>query len=63
MASSSLPGVTVASLGKGLLVLVALLVVVGLLGGVGSIELLIWVVLLAVWVTWWTLSRKAPSRR
>ena len=54
---------TVASLGKGLLVLVALLVVVGLLGGVGSIELLIWVVLLAVWVTWWTLSRKAPSRR
>jgi hypothetical protein len=55
--------VTIASLTKGLLVLVALLIAAGALGGIGSVELLIWLGLVAAWIIWWMVSRrKAPSK-
>jgi hypothetical protein len=55
--------VTIASLAKGLLALAALLIVAGLLGGIGSMELLIWCGLVVAWIYWWTVSRrKAPSK-
>jgi hypothetical protein len=55
--------VTIASLAKGLLALVALLIVAGLLGGIGSVELITWCGLVAAWIVWWTVSRRnAPSK-
>jgi hypothetical protein len=55
-------GMTVASLVKGLLALVALLIAAGLLGGIGSVELLVWLGLVAAWIGWWAVSRRAtPS--
>jgi hypothetical protein len=51
-------GMTVASLVKGLLALVALLIAAGLLGGIGSVELLVWLGLVAAWIGWWAVSRR-----
>lgn len=48
---------TIASLVKGLAVLLALLIVTGLVGGIGSVELLIWLGLVAAWIAWWMASR------
>lgn len=50
---------TVRTLLAGLLALVALLLVVGMFGAVGSIELAIWLVLVAAWVALWSSSRRA----
>ena len=55
------PDMTVASLFKGLLALLALLIAAGLIGGVGSVELLVWLGLVVAWIAWWGLSRRAPS--
>ena len=49
---------TIASLVKGMAVLLALLIVAGLLGGIGSVELLIWLGLVAVWIARWMASRR-----
>lgn len=49
---------TIASLVKGLAVLLALLIIVGWVGGIGSVELLIWLGLVAAWIGWWMASRR-----
>ena len=49
---------TFSSLVKGLAALLALLIVAGLVGGIGSVELLIWLGLVAAWIAWWTASRR-----
>jgi hypothetical protein len=59
----SVQDVTVASLAKGILALVALLIIVGLLGGIGSVELLVWLALMIAWIGWWLTSRRKPSPR
>lgn len=46
------------SLVKGLALLLALLIVAALVGGVGSPELMIWLVLVGAWVAWWLASRR-----
>ena len=48
---------TIASLVKGMAVLLALLIA-GLLGGIGSVELLIWLGLVAAWIARWMASRR-----
>jgi hypothetical protein len=59
----SVADVTIVSLVKGLLALFALLIVASLLGGIRSVELLIWCALVAAWIARWTMSRrKAPSK-
>ena len=54
---------TIASLVKGLAVLLALLVSAGLVGGIGSVELLIWLVLVAGWIAWSMASRRKGRSR
>ena len=54
----SVANLTIGSLAKGLAVLLALLIVAGLVGGVGSVELLIWLGLAAAWIAWWMASRR-----
>ena len=54
----SVTHMTTASLVKGLAVLLALLIVAGLVGGIGSIELRIWLGLVAAWIAWWMASRR-----
>lgn len=54
---------TIVSLVKGLLALVALLIAAGMLGGIGSVELLVWLGLVAAWIVWWVVRRSAaPSK-
>jgi hypothetical protein len=48
---------SVSSLVWGLVVLLALLVLAGTLGGVGTVELAIWLVLVAMWILWWARAR------
>ena len=56
---------TLASPVKGLAVLLALLIIAGLVGGIGSVELLIWLGFVAAWIAGWMVSRRkgeaAPS--
>ena len=52
---------TVASLVKGLLALLALLIAAGIIGGIGSVELLVWLGLVAVWIAWWAVRRRTTS--
>ena len=54
----SVADMTIASLVRGLAVLLGLLIVAGLVGGIGSVELLIWLVLVAAWIAWWMASRR-----
>ncbi len=49
---------SVSSLLWGLLGLLALIVLAGALGGVGTVELAIWLALVAVWVLWWASTRR-----
>jgi hypothetical protein len=49
---------SVSDLFIGLAVLVALLLVGGMLGAVGSVETLIWLVLVVAWVVTWVVSRR-----
>ena len=49
---------TTRSLVQGLGALLALLAIAGLLGGIGSVELLLWLGLVGAWVVWWIASRR-----
>ena len=60
---ASVAVVTIAALVKGLLALVALLIVAGLLGGLGSVELLAWCGLAAAWVIWWAVNRRKATSK
>jgi hypothetical protein len=48
---------SVRSLVTGLIVLLVLLVAAGLIGGIGSVELLIWLALVAAWIAGWFATR------
>jgi hypothetical protein len=45
----------------GVLALFVLLIIAGSLGQIGPVELWIWLGLVAVWVAWWTWSRRRDS--
>jgi hypothetical protein len=49
---------TVRSLAAGIVALAAVLLIAGSLGGVGPVELSIWLGLVAVWIAWWKWSRR-----
>jgi hypothetical protein len=53
---------SVTALFQGLAGLVILLLAVGYAGGVGSVELSIWLLLVAAWVSWWLVSRRGRNR-
>jgi hypothetical protein len=53
---------SVTALIQGLVGLLIVLLAVGLMGGVGSVELSIWCLLVATWVVWWLVSRRSVSR-
>ena len=54
---------SVGSLIWGWLALVALLTLAGTLGGVGTVELTIWLVLVVIWLVVWLLSRRPETTR
>ena len=49
---------SVADLFMGLAALVALLLIGGVLGGIGSVETLIWLGLVVAWIAVWLVSRR-----
>lgn len=49
---------TVVALAQGVVALLALLIIAGLFGGIGSVELLVWLVLVGAWVVGWMASRR-----
>jgi len=53
-------GLSVAALGYGIFLLIALFVLMALVAGfgIGTPELVLWLVLLAGWVTFWMLRRR-----
>jgi hypothetical protein len=53
---------SVTALVQGLVGLVILLLAAGYAGGVGSVELSIWLLLVAAWISWWLVSRRRRSR-
>jgi energy-coupling factor transporter ATP-binding protein EcfA2 len=59
---ASVVRVTVTSLIQGLVALLVLLMFAGLLGGIGLVELVVWLVLVAAWLGWWLARRKATPR-
>ena len=50
---------TIGILVAGLIALLGLLVAVGAFGGVGSVELALWLVLVVAWIVVWFVSRRA----
>lgn len=49
---------TAGSLFNGFALLLVLLIIAGVAGGIGSVELLIWLALVTAWIAWWMVSRR-----
>lgn len=52
---------SVSTLMWGLLGLLVLPLLLAPLGGIGTVEMTIWMVLLVAWVLWWVRSRRAET--